>query len=396
MLQNLDRCANNLALPLDVMLIHQVSALFCPLFSSHSIQCGLMWNLYQCTSMLQTEKVSSLFWLGSYLRNTGGLDLRSQQLCMYAPGSIKSRSSQCVYVCVCVYLPEYAPPLPLLCVISDCTSYPRLASCVSPPWMWTTRSPSRSLTTCIAAVSPSWMGKEKSPSTSHFMAYFLFYVRTNKRVRHCACLCQVEEDHRYNVWRQTSCRVWLWRGESFHFKTKDRKKKVLAEFSQVQPTALHALCNRGSVLWRVGGERLLHRSQGPWSHCVHHRDWPYLCPAGLVSHQPLLFRTAPSRSVLPYLGFCPDVDDDSASTLSVCFFICSHCLCCLNQWKYVCVLPYSMDGFRVVKLSEVIRQMDVVITCTGTAPHAVTSITYAMIITVSSANKHALIHLNIV
>lgn len=24
-----------------------------------------------------------------------------------------------------------------------------------------------------------------------------------------------------------------------------------------------------------------------------------------------------------------------------------------------------MDGFRVVKLSEVIRQMDVVITCTG-------------------------------
>lgn len=27
--------------------------------------------------------------------------------------------------------------------------------------------------------------------------------------------------------------------------------------------------------------------------------------------------------------------------------------------------PCSMDGFRVVKLSEVIRQMDVVITCTG-------------------------------
>lgn len=29
------------------------------------------------------------------------------------------------------------------------------------------------------------------------------------------CLCQLEEDHRYNVWRQTSGRVWLWRGESF-------------------------------------------------------------------------------------------------------------------------------------------------------------------------------------
>lgn len=49
-----------------------------------------------------------------------------------------------------------------------------------------------------------------------------------------------------------------------------------------------------------------------------------------------------------------------------------------------------MDGFRVVKLSEVIRQMDVVITCTGTVPHAGTSITSASIITVFSAA-----HLNI-
>lgn len=39
-----------------------------------------------------------------------------------------------------------------------------------------------------------------------------------------------------------------------------------------------------------------------------------------------------------------------------------------------------MDGFRVVKLSEVIRQMDVVITCTGTPPHTVTSITSASMI----------------
>lgn len=46
-----------------------------------------------------------------------------------------------------------------------------------------------------------------------------------------------------------------------------------------------------------------------------------------------------------------------------------------------------MDGFRVVKLSEVIRQMDVVITCTGTVPHAVTSITSALIITALPANK---------
>lgn len=43
-----------------------------------------------------------------------------------------------------------------------------------------------------------------------------------------------------------------------------------------------------------------------------------------------------------------------------------------------------MDGFRVVKLSEVIRQMDVVITCTGTLPalpHAAKPITSAVIIT---------------
>lgn len=46
-----------------------------------------------------------------------------------------------------------------------------------------------------------------------------------------------------------------------------------------------------------------------------------------------------------------------------------------------------MDGFRVVKLSEVIRQMDVVITCTGTLPHTVTSITSALIITVFAAHK---------
>lgn len=31
----------------------------------------------------------------------------------------------------------------------------------------------------------------------------------------------------------------------------------------------------------------------------------------------------------------------------------------------VAVFSSSMDGFRVVKLNEVIRQVDVVITCTG-------------------------------
>lgn len=40
-----------------------------------------------------------------------------------------------------------------------------------------------------------------------------------------------------------------------------------------------------------------------------------------------------------------------------------------------------MDGFRVVKLSEVIRQMDVVITCTGTLHRAVAANTSASIVT---------------
>ena len=42
-----------------------------------------------------------------------------------------------------------------------------------------------------------------------------------------ACLCQLEEDYRYNVWRKTSGCVWLWRGDSFlilknsHFRWND-------------------------------------------------------------------------------------------------------------------------------------------------------------------------------
>lgn len=53
-----------------------------------------------------------------------------------------------------------------------------------------------------------------------------------------------------------------------------------------------------------------------------------------------------------------------------------------------------MDGFRVVKLSEVIRQMDVVITCTGTVFHAVAGIISAAVILACPANKHALFIFN--
>lgn len=36
--------------------------------------------------------------------------------------------------------------------------------------------------------------------------------------------------------------------------------------------------------------------------------------------------------------------------------------------RLVPVFALSMDGFRLVKLNEVIRQVDIVITCTGTGP----------------------------
>ncbi|CAG07497.1 unnamed protein product, partial [Tetraodon nigroviridis] len=38
---------------------------------------------------------------------------------------------------------------------------------------------------------------------------------------------------------------------------------------------------------------------------------------------------------------------------------------CVTEIDPICALQACMDGFKVVKLSEVIRQMDVVITCTG-------------------------------
>ena len=43
-----------------------------------------------------------------------------------------------------------------------------------------------------------------------------------------------------------------------------------------------------------------------------------------------------------------------------------------------------MDGFRVVKLNEVIRQMDLVITCTGKLTHSATLILPSIIHKASS------------
>lgn len=46
--------------------------------------------------------------------------------------------------------------------------------------------------------------------------YCFSFVKTLYLKECCfACLYQLEEDHRYNVWRQTSHCVWLRRGDSF-------------------------------------------------------------------------------------------------------------------------------------------------------------------------------------
>ncbi|CAG12135.1 unnamed protein product, partial [Tetraodon nigroviridis] len=80
-----------------------------------------------------------------------------------------------------------------------------------------------------------------------------------------------------------------------------------------------------------GGERLLRRPQSDGLHRLRHRDRPHLCLAGLVRLQ----------------------------------------LCRDGLWartrSHLCIrsLLSSMDGFRLVKLNEVIRQVDIVITCTG-------------------------------
>lgn len=138
--------------------------------------------------------------------------------------------------------------------------------------MSTTLSRNRNLTTFTAAVNLFWMG-EKNMSSSVFAwvlgksflisdiastfdkidvirdsktrMWCLNAQKHNKTLQksvssqgwplcYCSplnvehfCPCQVEEDHRHNVWRQTSCRVWLWRGDCFFLKTllKDNLKQ---------------------------------------------------------------------------------------------------------------------------------------------------------------------------
>lgn len=67
------------------------------------------------------------------------------------------------------------------------------------------------------------------------------------------------------------------------------------------------------------------------------------------------------------LSWCVPINNKSLllPLLVICFIL------LLKQMEHICMYPCSMDGFRVVKLSEVIRQMDVVITCTGTVAHVV-------------------------
>lgn len=129
---------------------------------------------------------------------------------------------------LCVDLPEHVSPR----VLSDCTSCLRPASCVSQQWMWMIRLPSRSSTTFTAAANQSWMGerfnsfhqfdisrKQWECFTSVVIIQIIVWswkLNRSMMIRfYFARLCQLEEDHGYNVWRKTSGCVWLRRGESF-------------------------------------------------------------------------------------------------------------------------------------------------------------------------------------
>lgn len=246
------------------------------------------------------EKVSGLIWLEPVWETW--LDSRSQQLCMYNSqwnqlvGLESKRShrieelSLCVDMCMSAWtcfshVSSQIVPIvegwQAVCPCHECERLSHQAEVWQPlllPWIY-----------------PGWVRRMNHPEKAcHCLQTcycsvksFCIWVCVDKSVCHCACLCQFEEDHRYNVWRQTSCRVWLWRGESF-FDLKKRILLLMDGFSQVQQTCLHVLHNYVytdcTVLWCVGGERLLHCSKGPRSHCVHHRDRPHLCPAGMVSH----------------------------------------------------------------------------------------------------------------
>lgn len=92
-----------------------------------------------------------------------------------------------------------------------------------------------------------------------------------------------------------------------------------------------------------GGKRLLCCPQSNGLHCLCHRDRPHLCLAGMV-------RLSSSDVILScFWGWC---------RFDLLLMFSLSLSCC------------SMDGFRLVKLNEVIRQVDIVITCTGRCRHS--------------------------
>lgn len=84
---------------------------------------------------------------------------------------------------------------------------------------------------------------------------------------------------------------------------------------------------------RRGWEGVLPSSQRFRLHCIHYRDRSHMCSASQVR----------KASLDKQINFC--IRPSSGIT---------HML-----------LHYSMDGFRVMKLNEVIRNVDIVITATG-------------------------------
>lgn len=70
------------------------------------------------------------------------------------------------------------------------------------------------------------------------------------------------------------------------------------------------------------------------------------------------------KVVLWYCGYCHSPRAEHFTKLSI---LSVDNRCCL-QWGLMLNIYFfspSMDGFKVVKLNEVIRQVDIIITCTG-------------------------------
>lgn len=244
---------------------------------------------------LSTEKVTGLIWqkpIWKTWQGSNAVHSSSSEHVKLSVDFISQVAPICIQVsverCMCVwlaYLPEHVSP----CVPSDYTSCLRLASCVCRRWTSTTRLPSRNSTTFTAAVNLSSTG-EGNESSRKLLFFFIWRVKLcciwSKMVITChfvSASLKRTTDIMFGGKQVVVCGY----GEVNHSFIK--KNKPPFRWNEFIESSRPFQC---TVLWSLGGERLLHCSQSSRSHCVHHRNWPHLCSAGMVSCCSLPFNTA--------------------------------------------------------------------------------------------------------